>query len=248
MSDTPTIVIEDLSLRRSKGGTDYILSVPSFSARQGEFVAVTGESGSGKSTFLDLIGLVLAPDNAGRFSMAFPGTDVLDVRQIHNADARLSRLRRRHIGYVLQTGGLLPFLSVGENIHLPLVLQGRPDPGAVQALAVELGIADQLQKKPSQLSGGQRQRAAIARALIHEPDLVLADEPTAAVDRTNALEIMALLHALTARKRALVILVTHDTCMAETVPHRRVCFNLYRLQHGSKATLHQDTFQQGQAS
>lgn len=234
---TPRISMRNLTITRSKGDARFILSVPSFQAASGDFVAVTGESGCGKSTFLDILGLVLAPSAAQRFTMAFPGQGGITVRDIHRADDQLSRLRRRHIGYVLQTGGLLPFLSVAENIHLPLRLQGRHDTAAVRQLADTLGITDQLAKKPSELSGGQRQRAAIARALIHKPGMILADEPTAAVDHAAAVDIMTLLRKLTSRDKTLVILVTHDTGLAATVANRHVGFQISRLRQTSRAEL-----------
>jgi putative ABC transport system ATP-binding protein len=130
------------------------------------------------------------------------------------------------LGYVLQTGGLLPFLSVHDNIALPCELAGLGDGrDRARRLAEELGIVDQLDKKPAHLSGGQRQRVAIARALVHEPALVLADEPTAAVDVANAAAIARTFGDLTKTRGACVVMATHDENLARSVADRRFIFH-----------------------
>ena len=240
MNGEMAITIRDLWLDRIKGGTRFVCTVPRFDAAPGEFVAVTGPSGCGKSTFLDLLALVLTPAAARRFTLTFAGTGPIDALAATTNDAILSQLRRRHIGYVLQTGGLLPFITVRDNIRLPLVLSGRDDTGAAEALAGELGLADQLGKMPAQLSGGQRQRVAIARALIHAPDLILADEPTAAVDRPTAMDIMLRLRSLARDRRTLVILVTHDIKLADKVADRQIHFRLFRHGNDTRAELVRD--------
>lgn len=237
MQHPPVVSIEGLQVERRKGGTQFCLEVVSFEAFLGEFIAVSGPSGCGKSTFLDILGLGLEPSGTATFTLRFPGEGAIQIPGAYRNDTLISGLRRQHIGYVLQTGGLLPFLSVRDNIGLPLALQGRDDAPAVTALAQDLGIADQLEKKPSQLSGGQRQRVAIARAAIHRPSLILADEPTAAVDRPNAIEIMRLFRELARKRNTLVILVTHDEELAATVADRRVHFSLHRHNHESRATI-----------
>lgn len=193
---------------REKGGTRFELSVPEMAVRPGRFIAVVGPSGCGKSTLLDLLGLVLQPSSAERMSLTL-GDRTVDLTDL--PESGLAAVRQSCIGYVLQTGGLLPFLSVADNIRLPLKLNGRTDDeGRVEALAARLGIADQLSKKPAHLSGGQRQRAAIARALAHRPPIVLADEPTAAVDELAALEIRDVFKELTAELGVTLIMVTHN--------------------------------------
>jgi ABC-type lipoprotein export system ATPase subunit len=149
------------------------------------------------------------PPAAGfRFS---PRGEPLDVMAAWRSGSEcLDTWRARHVGYVLQTGALLPFLSIEENIALPLEIAGAPDRERVAALAARLGIADQLGKKPAALSVGQRQRAAVARALVHAPALILADEPTASVDPVMAEEVMDLLLAEAANAHAALVVATHD--------------------------------------
>lgn len=231
MARQEIIRIRDLRVELRKGNAQFSLTIPSFRAFQGEFVAVVGPSGCGKSTFLDILGLVLSPSSARQFIMFFPDVGQFDLRGSQRVDSLLSHLRRRNIGYVLQSGGLLPFLTVAENISLPLDLAGASRD--VSRLAGVLGIDDQLNKKPDALSGGQRQRTAIARALIHRPDIILADEPTAAVDQANAKAIIALFHALARRQKALVVLATHDTMLARTVADRIVGFTPNTREPGS---------------
>ena len=178
----------------------------------GQRVAVVGPSGCGKSTLLALLALALRPDAGDELALA--GTDTLGFWSSGAGD-ELAALRSRHVGFVPQTGSLLPFLSLRDNILLPQQLQSRPDPARVQTLAEALGIASVLHRMPAQVSVGQRQRAAVARALAHRPGLVLADEPTASVHPAQADEILSLLtHAATEDGVALVI-STHDAVRAE---------------------------------
>lgn len=133
----------------------------------------------------------------------------------------LSALRRQRLGYVLQSGGLLGFLSVRRNILLAAKLNRTPAAQAeVLRLARTFGITDQLSKKPRFLSGGQRQRAAIARALVHSPEIILADEPTASVDRFTAAEIVAELHRVTRETGSAVVMVTHDLELVRSTADR----------------------------
>jgi putative ABC transport system ATP-binding protein len=204
---------------RERGGSAFEMVVDSLRLGPGEFVALLGPSGCGKSTVLDMLGLVLSPDSSGRFQIA--GRDVADLPESGRAG-----IRRTMLGYVLQTGGLLPFLSVHDNIALPCELAGLGDGrDRARRLAEELGIVDQLDKKPAHLSGGQRQRVAIARALVHEPALVLADEPTAAVDVANAAAIARTFGDLTRTRGACVVMATHDENLARSVADRRFIFH-----------------------
>ena len=179
-------------------------------ARGGK-VALIGESGSGKSTLLELLAMILMPTSSGTFRFSPHPEESYDVAEIWRArDAdRLSDFRSRHIGYVLQHGGLLPYLTVRRNIELPRELLGLPKDDTAVSLAAKLGIAPQLDKLPAALSVGQRQRAAIARALAHEPPIVIADEPTAAIDPVNSERIIALLVALTEALGVTLIFATH---------------------------------------
>ena len=205
--------IVDAAKRRGAGGTgDFALLIPAFSVNPGEAIAITGPSGAGKSTLLDLLALALKPDTVGLLQVA--GHDAAVLWRKSRLDA-LAALRAAHFGYVLQQGGLLPFLSVRQNILLPQRLAGRRDPARIEALALQLQIADQLDKKPAALSVGQRQRAAIARALSHRPAIVLADEPTASVHPEMADTILALLVETARESGAALVLATHDPARAE---------------------------------
>ena len=149
-------------------------------------------------------------------------------------------IRSQSIGYVLQTGGLLPFLTVRQNIALPLALNRLKDNSRIQELASNLGIAEQLDKRPAFLSGGQRQRAAIARALIHRPSLVLADEPTAAVDELTAMEIRDQFQSLSKTLGTTTIMVSHDRSLLRGRVDRIFSFRLERATHGvTISTLHE---------
>lgn len=224
-SGSPAIALEQVTKVRERGGVSFKLTVERLELAHGEFVALAGPSGSGKSTLLDLLGLVLRPDHADCFAMDVDGSEPLNLCEAE--ETSLSSIRRRHIGYVLQTGGLLPFLTVRQNIMLPGRLCRQNDAEAsMRRLADRLGIADQLEKKPAFLSGGQRQRAAIARALAHRPRLVLADEPTAAVDQINAREIVREFKALTTRMGVTVVMVTHDIPLVADCADRIFQFEL----------------------
>lgn len=179
---------------------------------RGARIALTGESGSGKSTLLELLAMILKPDQAEDFSFQPQASgsawQILPLWTQRNAD-QLAALRSQYLGYVLQNGGLLPYLSVLENIELPRQLLGLPDDDTAVMLAERLGIGEQLNKRPSELSVGQRQRAGIARALAHQPPVVIADEPTAAIDPLNAQRIMTLLGELATEMGVTLIVATH---------------------------------------
>lgn len=210
----PMLSLEGVVKTRSQAGSRFTLRVPRFSVGAGQLVALVGASGCGKSTLLDMLALVMAPSEVARFEMS-PGTGgaIHDVRALwaDEDEAALAALRRDHLGYVLQTGGLLPFLNVHDNIALPgRIKGGAPDPARIAALATRLGVAGCLARMPDSLSIGQRQRVAILRALAHRPRLVLADEPTAAVDKARARAIMDDMQALARDEGVAVVLVTHD--------------------------------------
>jgi putative ABC transport system ATP-binding protein len=191
-------------------------------------LAFIGESGSGKSTLLELLAMILEPDASGEFSFRpvadAPAHDLEAIWSAADAD-RLSDLRSRYVGYVLQYGGLLPYLTVRENIELPRKLLELPGAGTADRLAAKLGIVQQLERLPAALSVGQRQRTAIARALAHEPPIVIADEPTAAVDPLNAERIVRMLADLTDELGVTLILSTHahhliEKAGFEAIEHR----------------------------
>ncbi|AKJ96892.1 ABC transporter ATP-binding protein [Pseudomonas chlororaphis] len=200
---------------RGAGSQRYSLVIPRLQLRAGEQLAVVGPSGCGKSTLLDLLALVSAPDQAGRFDFT-PANTPLDIARLWRGSGQgaLAQLRSQHLGYVLQTGGLLGFLDVRGNIELSRKLLGLKDDGSVTRLAGQLDIADQLDKKPADLSVGQRQRVSCARALAHGPRLLLADEPTAALDPLNAERVMQLLVAQAREYGVCCVVATHDEALA----------------------------------
>ena len=207
--------------RRQDGGRTFELMTPHLRLAPGRFVAVIGPSGSGKSTLLDILGLVLQPTEGERFVVQpqddQPPFDILELWR-QRRDTALADLRRRYFGYVIQTGGLLSFLNVRRNVGLARRLIGAPalGPDVASALAA-LGLAGQGEKRPAALSGGERQRVAIARALFHQPAIILADEPTAAVDRERAREIVRDFKRRASAENATVLMVTHDLNLVEGV-------------------------------
>lgn len=222
MSDTQgdaLVWMQSVLKRRTQGDSVFELMIPEFGARRGQLTAVVGDSGCGKSTLLDLIALVMKPTEAGAFHLqvAEQSYNIADC-WASGDEPRLAAFRRHHLGYVLQTGGLLPFLSVADNILLPARVKGMAvRPQRLHRLAQRLGIEACLTRKPDALSIGQRQRAAILRALIHAPALILADEPTAAVDKTRALSIMQEMSMLAREEGQAVIVVTHDVDLVENL-------------------------------
>jgi putative ABC transport system ATP-binding protein len=233
--------LKNIHKTRHIGNVMFALHVPEFRVKAGEFIAIVGPSGCGKSTLLDLLALVLKPDESSegffRFRPNKDGAAAADIYEfwMKRRNQRIAAIRRRHIGYVLQTGGLLPFFSVRHNIGLTCRLNGM---GArvearVEETAAKLGILDQLEKKPQFLSGGQRQRVAIARALAHQPSVVLADEPTAAVDIDRAKAIVAEFRQLALEGKAGIVMVTHDRKLVENVADRMITFRLIHTTNGS---------------
>ncbi|MEI6241185.1 MAG: ABC transporter ATP-binding protein [Planctomycetia bacterium] len=175
----------------------------------GEFVAITGASGSGKSTLLHMLGGITRP-TVGRVMLEGVDLAALD-------DDALAVVRRRRIGFVFQRYNLLPELSLAENVALPLVLDGASKrsshDAATRALAT-VGMEHRATHRPDELSGGEQQRGAIARALVTSPAIVLADEPTGALDSVNSGRVVDLLRQLVTERRQTVILVTHDPAIA----------------------------------
>ena len=203
----------------------FRLEVPSFRVALGECIALTGPSGCGKSTMLDLLGLVLRPDRADAFRLSVGDGESVDVAALWAGGQRdaLAAIRAVNIGYVLQTGGLLPFLTAGDNITLSRALLGMTDgDGLIDHLVAALRIGHLLTKKPHALSIGERQRVAIARALAHRPALLLADEPTAALDPEQAVRVMEVMLALVRAMRLTAIIVSHDWDLVQSLGLRQV--------------------------
>ena len=197
-------------------GARRVLHAVSFDVAPGERVALTGPSGSGKTTLLNCLGGVDRPDS-GQIQLLGERIDQLD------SDA-LNLLRRERVGTIFQFFHLLPTLSAAENIELPLQLLRLPVAerrSRVDALLARIGLSARAHALPSQLSGGEQQRIAIARALVHRPALLLADEPTGNLDSANGANILALLRELTDETRTALVLVTHSE-EAAAICHRRV--------------------------
>lgn len=176
----------------------------------GEFVAITGASGSGKSTLLHLLGGITRP-TAGHVFLE--ETDLANL-----GDDALAMIRRRRIGFIFQRYNLLPELSLIENVALPLVLDGGPSARATEAARETLaavGMDHRASHRPDALSGGEQQRGAVARALVTSPAIVLADEPTGALDSANSALVLDLLRQVVTERRQTLILITHDPSVAK---------------------------------
>jgi putative ABC transport system ATP-binding protein len=176
----------------------------SFSIERGDFVALMGPSGCGKSTLLHLCGAMDRPTSG---SVVLEGRALADL-----SDDELTRVRRDRIGFVFQFFNLLPTLTLGDNIALPCLLSGMGVPeatGRAAALGAKVGIAERLGHYPQEVSGGEMQRAAIARALVHEPALLVADEPTGNLDSDNGARVLALLSELNRELDVTILLATH---------------------------------------
>ena len=198
-----TLTIDQLSKRY---GNTAVFSNVTLSVAPGEFVAIVGESGVGKSTLLNCMAGLDSWDNG---SVALSGTDLGTLSD----DAR-ALLRRQHVGFVFQAFHVLPHLDVAQNVGLPLMLLGKPDPQTVASMLSAVGLEGLGARLPQQLSGGQLQRVAIARALIHRPGLLLADEPTGNLDPTTAAKVLDALMAQTRQHGAALVLVTHSEAAA----------------------------------
>ena len=206
------LILEQVAKRYVARDRRFELMVERFTVGSGDVIAVVGPSGCGKSTLLDMCGLAAAPTDAARLELVADGGRTIDVAQLwlNGRHERLARLRATRLGYVLQTGALLPFLNVCANLELPQQLAGRRDPEHLRQLLEALDIADLAGALPARLSVGQRQRVAVARALVHRPDLILADEPTAALDPGNARRVIGLLLDLARASGAGLLIVSHD--------------------------------------
>lgn len=213
----PALVAQSLtkSYPAAGDGELAVLSGASLTLERGESVAVLGPSGSGKSTLLAILGTLDRP-TAG--SLAIEGVDPFAL-----AEHDLAPFRSRHIGFVFQEHHLLPQCSVLENVLIPLLADGSAggeDVRRAEQLLDRVGLADRRNHRPAQLSGGERQRAALARALLRQPTLLLADEPTGNLDRSTAASIADLLLELQAEHNAVLVAVTHSAALAERMQRR----------------------------
>lgn len=205
-------ILEVTNLCKTYGKGDTMVKAldnVSFSVEKGEFVAIIGPSGSGKSTLLHILGGVDVPTK---------GSVVINQTDISNLDeTALAIFRRRQIGLIYQFYNLIPILTVQENLTLPLLLDGRkPDEKQISTLVKRLGLEHRLDHLPNQLSGGQQQRVSIGRALVNNPALMLADEPTGNLDNENSKEIISLLRQFNKDFNQTVIIITHDEKIANS--------------------------------
>lgn len=202
------ITVEKLTKQYGKGENALLaLNDVNFKVHEGEFVAITGESGSGKTTLLNCLGSLDRPTSG---SIIVDGTDITARN-----DAELSAYRRRKIGFIFQMYNLIPVLNVEENIVLPLNLDNtEPDMEYLDELLKITGLTQKRNNFPHELSGGQQQRVSFARALIHKPPIILADEPTGNLDSKNSREVISILKNSIKKYNQTLILITHDGSIA----------------------------------
>jgi putative ABC transport system ATP-binding protein len=204
-SKTPLLRLENVTKRYVSGGSGEVTPLKGINLEValGERIILFGKSGSGKTTFLNLVGGVDAPTSGRIF---FDGTDITAL-----PPAAMALYRRKEIGFIFQSFNLFPTLTVGENLMLPLDLLGESDESRARNMLAAVGLEDQWDKFPEQLSGGEQQRIAIARALVKDPRLILADEPTGNLDSETSAGILRLIDRVCALKNATLIMVTHSS-------------------------------------
>jgi putative ABC transport system ATP-binding protein len=222
------IQFNNVSMVYEEGGdiSHNVLNNVSFSVNHGEFVAVIGPSGSGKSTFLSIAGALIQPSE---------GEVTINNTNISHLNAKdLSKLRLEHIGFILQTSNLVPYLNVLDQLLIVKKMKGsitKSDKKSAKDLLKEIGLGNKIKQFPDQLSGGERQRTAIARAFMNDPNIILADEPTASLDTNRAFEIVELIAKGVKTRNKAAIMVTHDERML------KFCDKVYRMQDGNLALL-----------
>ena len=206
----PVLMARDLRKVYQLGDSEvHALKGVSVAINQGEMVAIIGTSGSGKSTLLQIIGLLDRPSSGGVF---------IDGQEVGRmADGELARMRNRKLGFIFQSFNLMPHETALDNVEVPLQYAGLKSKEsrkmAAEALAV-VGLGDRMDHRPNELSGGQRQRVAIARAIVNQPLVILADEPTGALDVSSGRDVLNILHEFNRQGRT-IVMVTHDPSIAE---------------------------------
>lgn len=206
------VILEATKIHKSYGNKfnkQSVLSGLDLSIEEGEFVSIMGASGSGKTTLLNVLSSI---DKISNGTIKIEGTEISGMKE-----KQLAEFRKNHLGFIFQEYNLLDTLTVKENILLPLSITNTPKKEAeqrFQALATQLGIADLKNKYPNEISGGQKQRTSAARAFIHEPSIIFADEPTGALDSKSASDLLNKLSELNQKRKATIIMVTHDPVAA----------------------------------
>ncbi|MFD1954459.1 ABC transporter ATP-binding protein [Paenibacillus thailandensis] len=202
------VELQDVNKVYAGGEELHVLKNIRLAVKQGEFIAIVGPSGSGKSTLMNMIGMLDTPTSG---TYRFEGVDVGEL-----SDHRMAKMRSRKIGFVFQQFNLLPRLTALENVEVPMIYAGlsrKERRERAKRLLEELGLGERTGHRPGKLSGGQQQRVAIARALANEPSLILADEPTGALDTATGLEVLQILLRLNDQGHT-VVLITHDPGIA----------------------------------
>ncbi len=208
----PLLQLKDIRKSYEISGTLYpVLQGIDLQINRGDFIALMGPSGSGKSTLLNIIGCLDTP-TSGQY--LFDSTDVSRF-----SSSKLAEIRNRNLGFIFQNFNLIPNLSVLENVLLPGFYLGQENISKAHELLNLLGLDQKLNRRPNELSGGQRQRVAIARSLLNNPDLILADEPTGALDSKTGQEIMNIIVQLNQKDKKTILMVTHDRNIAK-MAHR----------------------------
>jgi putative ABC transport system ATP-binding protein len=236
----PVVVIAGLEMQRGTGESRFRMIVDRLEFADRQPVLLVGENGSGKSSLLDVIGLVLKPRRMAQFTYRPRSGGTADIAALFEAedDAALTGIRCSEIGYMPQTGGLVPFLSVKDNIELPAILCGRLDSGFIARLCTALEITRMhLALKPQDLSIGQRQRVCLARAFAHRPRMLLADEPTASLDAASAAVVSEMLIEAAPRYGITPVIATHDPRLTQEGRARRIQLQA-QLVGGSEVECH----------
>ena len=221
------IQFENVSKHYQEGNRQFTaLNKASISVDPGEFVAVIGPSGSGKSTFLSIAGALLQPSEG---NVTINGTTLSDLKP-----KELSKLRLEQIGFILQTSNLVPYLTVLDQLLVVKKMNGsltKEDKRFAKELLEEVGLVDKLKQYPDQLSGGERQRTAIARAFMNDPNIILADEPTASLDTNRAFEVVEIIKNGVKSRNKAAIMVTHDERLL------KYCDKVYQMVDGNLTLL-----------
>ncbi|MDO5292151.1 MAG: ABC transporter ATP-binding protein [bacterium] len=214
------VQLKDVVKCYKDGEQDFtVLNKVSLNVKQGEFVAIVGPSGSGKSTLLSIMGVLLSPDQG---SIQIGETVVSEKKQ-----KEWTNIRREQIGFIFQNHQLLPFLTVEEQLKLVQDMSKTKEKISPMQMLESLGLGDLSKKYPSKMSGGQKQRVAIARAFMNDPQVILADEPTASLDGERGRQVVELIRQETKKRNKAAIMVTHDERVLELVD------TIYRLENGT---------------